>query len=136
VISPSAGQQILDQHFAGWVRDLNLRVESTSEAAAVLRMPFSDRLVRVGGIICGQAMMAAADTAMVIAICSALGEFKPIATVNQNISFFRPVPGKDVMVEARVLRLGRTLAFGELRLTADGTDQLAVHGTATFALPA
>ncbi|MSQ74128.1 MAG: PaaI family thioesterase [Betaproteobacteria bacterium] len=134
-MSTEVAQGILRDNFAGWVQDLGLRVESTSDTSALLRMPFSDRLVRVGGIICGQAMMAAADTAMVIAICFAIGEFKPIATVNQNISFFRPVPGKDVMIEARVLRLGRTLAFGELRLTAEGAGQLAVHGTTTYALP-
>ena len=58
--------------------------------------------------------MTAADTAMVIAVSAALGEFRPMATVGQTISFLRPVANDDVLVEARVLRLGRTLAFGEV----------------------
>jgi len=60
--------------------------------------------------------MTAADTAMVIAVSAVLGGFRPMATVGQTISFLRPVANDDVLVEARVLRLGRTLAFGEIAL--------------------
>jgi len=133
-LNAGAAEQILAANFAPWVQDLGLRVKSVSRERAVLRMPYSERLVRVGGTICGQALMSAADTAMVIALCSALGEFKPMTTVSQNISFMRPIAGKDVLVEARVLRLGRTLAFGEVALRAADEDRPAAHGTGTYAI--
>jgi acyl-coenzyme A thioesterase PaaI-like protein len=72
---------------------------------------------------------------MVIAVSAALGGFRPMATVGQTISFLRPVANDDVLVEARVLRLGRTLAFGEISLRAAGSGTLAAHATTTYALP-
>ena len=59
-----------------------------------------------------------------------------MATVGQTISFLRPVANEDLLVEARVLRLGRTLAFGEVALRAASSGALAAHATTTYALPA
>ncbi len=129
-----AAEQVLAANFAPWVLDLGLRVESISKDRAVLRMPFSERLVRVGGTVCGQALMSAADTAMVLALCSALGEFKPMTTVSQNVSFMRPISAQDVLVAARVIRLGRTLAFGEIELRAANDDRPSAHATTTYAI--
>lgn len=87
---------------------------------AVLRLPWSDRLAREGGALCGQALMAAADTAAVIAIASARGGYGPMTTVQQSITFQRPVTGLDVLVTSRVSKLGRTLAFLNATMAADG----------------
>jgi len=133
-LTRDAAQAILAANFAAWVQDLGLNVESVGEGRAVLRMPFSDRLVRIGGTVCGQALMSAADTAMVIAVSASFGGFKPVTTVSQNVSFMRPVAGKDVLVEARVIRLGKTLAFGEIVLRADGDERPAAHATTTYAI--
>ncbi len=135
-MSPAAAQAILAGNFAPWVRSLGLVVEKVAADAAILRLPFDRALVRVGDTVCGQALMSAADTAMVIAIAAALGEFRPMTTVGQTISFLRPVANDDVLVEARVLRLGRTLAFGEVALRAAGTGTLVAHATTTYAFPA
>ena len=127
-------QDILEGNFAAWVLDLGLSVEAVGEGRAVLRLPFSERLTRVGGTLCGQALMSAADTAMVIALSGSFGEFKPVTTVSQNVSFMRPVAGKDVLVEAKVIRLGRTLAFGEILMRIDGDERPAAHATTTYAI--
>lgn len=127
-------QDILAANFAAWVLDLDLSVESVGKGVAVLRMPFSERLVRVGGILCGQALMSAADTAMVIALSGSFGEFKPVTTVSQNVSFMRPISAQDVLVEARVIRLGKTLAFGEITLRGAKDAHTAAHATATYAI--
>jgi uncharacterized protein (TIGR00369 family) len=134
-VTPAAAQAILAENFAPWVQALGLTVETVAADAAILRLPFDPRLVRIGGTVCGQALMTAADTAMVVACSAALGGFRPMATVGQPISFLRPVANDDVLVEARVLRLGRTLAFGEVALRAAGSGALAAHATTTYALP-
>jgi acyl-coenzyme A thioesterase PaaI-like protein len=79
--------------------------------------------------------MAAFDTAMVLAIMTKLGGFKPMTTVQLQTSFLRPVPGDcgSVIVVAHVLRMGRSLVFGEMQLSGPG-DQLAAHATTTYAL--
>lgn len=130
----SAAQAILTANFAAWVLDLGLTVESASEGTAVLRLPFSDRLVRVGGTLCGQALMSAADTAMVIALAGTFGGFKPMTTVSQNVTFMRPIAGQDALVEARVIRAGKTLAFGEITIRGANDNKTAAHATTTYAI--
>lgn len=127
-------QGILRENFAPWVQALGLVVETCDASEVRLRLPFSQSLVRVGGTICGQALMSAADTAMVIAICGSLGGFRPMATVSQNSSFMRAVAASDVEVVARVLKPGRTLVFGEVSMRAFGEERLAAHVTTTYML--
>ena len=134
LLTVPAAQAILTANFAAWVQDLALSVESVAIGAAVLRMPYSERLVRVGGTFSGQALMSAADTAMVIALAGSFGEFKPVTTVSQNVTFMRPIAQQDVLVEARVIRLGRTLAFGEITLRGAKDDRVAAHATTTYAI--
>lgn len=127
-------QRMLDELFAPWVQALGLRVEAIGGGEATLRLPFSPSLSRVGGTVCGQAMMAAADTAMVFAISSQLGEFRPMTTVTLTTSFMRPVSGSDLRVVARVLKPGRSLVFGEVEMSAVADGRLAAHATTTYAL--
>ena len=107
-------QSALAEYFAPWVQALGLAVESFGEGSVVLRLPQSDQLSRVGGMLCGQAMMAAADTAMVLALIAQFGEFRPCTTVQMNTSFLKPLSKQDALVEAKVIRAGKSLAFGEI----------------------
>ena len=126
-------QRMLGELFAPWVCELGLEVLAIGGGEATLRLPFDARLARVGGTVCGQAMMAAADTAMVFAVSSQLGEFRPMTTVSLTTSFMRPVQGTELRVVARVLKPGRSLVFGEIELFApDG--RMAAHATTTYAL--
>jgi uncharacterized protein (TIGR00369 family) len=126
---------LLIQVGAPWVRELGLVVVSTSAERTTLRLPVGPALVHGGGVVCGQALLAAADTAMVLALSSALGAFRPMTTVQLQTSFLRPVPADagELRVVCTVLRRGRSLAFGEVEIgTADG--RLAAHATTTYAL--
>jgi uncharacterized protein (TIGR00369 family) len=128
-------QALLAGMFAPWVQELALRVTDVTDDGVRLVLPVEPRHVHGGGVVCGQTLMSAADTAMVLALSARLGGFRPMTTVQLQSSFLRPVPAAvpDVTVDARVLRCGRTLAFGEIELTLpDGT--LAVHATTTYAL--
>jgi uncharacterized protein (TIGR00369 family) len=120
--------------FAPWVDELALRVLDVQPSEVLLALPVAERFVHSGQVMCGQALMAAADTAMVLATMARLGAFKPMTTVQLQTSFLRPIPAgsPDVQLRASVLRLGRTLAFGEIEiLGADG--QLAAHATTSYA---
>lgn len=128
------GNAILRESFAPWVQDLGLTVEEVEPGRATLRLPWSDRLAREGGGISGQALMAAADTTTVIAISAARGGFGPMTTVQQSTTFQRPVVGVDVLVTARVTKLGRTLAFVDVTMTPDGADAPAAHAITVYAL--
>jgi uncharacterized protein (TIGR00369 family) len=134
MLTVEEANRILAQNFAPWVLELRPVVESVDRTSARLLVPYSEGLVRVGGTICGQALMTVADTAMVIAISAVSGGFRPMTTVGQTISFMRPIANADVVAEAKVLRLGKTLAFGEIELRAGDRDDLAAHVTTTYAI--
>ncbi len=129
-------EQALLTLFAPWVRGLDLRVLRADAGDIELALPITAMHVHGGGVVCGQTLMSAADTAMVLAMMTRLGGFKPMTTVQLQTSFLRPVPGHsggNVQIKAHVLRLGRSLAFGEVHLHApDGS--LAAHVTTTYAL--
>jgi uncharacterized protein (TIGR00369 family) len=121
--------------FADWVKLLELRVIAASPGEVVLGLPVTPRHVHAGGVMCGQTLMAAADTAMVLAVMTRLGAFRPMTTVQLQTTFLRPVPGNagEVRVTATVLRLGKTMAFGDIRITT-GDNVLAAHATTSYAL--
>lgn len=125
----------LSRLFAPWVRELDLRLLETREGEVVLALPVAAKHVHEGGVLCGQTVMAAADTAMVLAVMTKLGGFKPMTTVQMNTSFLRPVAGGsgEARIVARVLRMGRSLVFGEIQLL-DAKGELAAHVTTTYAL--
>ena len=83
-VSVESLQGLLSTWFAPWVQALGLEVESFADGEVTLRLPQSDQLSRVGGMLCGQAMMSAADTAMVLAIVTQLGDQRPMTTVQQH----------------------------------------------------
>ena len=76
----AAATALLESAFARWVQDLDLTVERVEGDSATLRMKFSDKLCRDNGVVCGQALMALADTAMVFAVSSAAGGYLPMVT--------------------------------------------------------
>jgi uncharacterized protein (TIGR00369 family) len=127
-------QSALAEFFAPWVQALGLQVESLDAEGVTLRLPQAPQLSRVGGMLCGQAMMAAADTAMVLALINHFGEFKPCTTVQMNTSFLKPLSNQDALVQARVLRAGKSLAFGEIDIRGAGDGKSASRASVTYAL--
>ncbi len=133
-ITPETLQPALADYFAPWVQALGLQVDSVDADSVTLRLPQSGQLSRVGGMLCGQAMMAAADTAMVLALIRHFGEFRPCTTVQLNTSFLKPLSGQDALVQARVIRAGKSLAFGEIDIRGATDGKSACRATTTYAL--
>ena len=138
-------KRTLGDVFAPWVQDLKLSLERiecdppASAAAdwqpgAVLRMPFSERLCRHGGVVCGQALMALADTSMVLAILAANRGYRPMTTVDQTTHFMRAVSSSDVLADARIVRLGRTMSFGRVMLSSATDNKPVAIVSSAFAM--
>jgi uncharacterized protein (TIGR00369 family) len=124
----------LNELFAPWVQALRLRVESVDETSVTLRLPQSDELSRVGGMLCGQAMMAAADTAMVLALMNHFGEFKQCTTVQMSSSFLKPLANADALVTAQLLRVGKSMAFGQITLIDANTRATVFVASTVYAI--
>ena len=127
-------QGALAEYFAPWVQALKLTVEDFGADGVTARLPQSGELSRVGGMLCGQAMMAAADTAMVLALIQHFGEFRPCTTVQMSSSFLKPLSGQDALVHARVLRAGKSMAFGEIDIRGADDGTSVCRASVTYAL--
>ena len=135
----AALQSLLQRVVAPWILELELRVLEARPGEVVLALPIMPHHVHGGGVLCGQTLMAAADSAMILAICSPDAGFRPMTTVQLQTSFLRPIAGStsaaagEARVVARVLRRGKNLVFGEIELL-DTEGRLAAHATTTYAL--
>lgn len=125
---------VLAGNFAPWVLALGLTVTATSDDGAVLRLPWSPSLAREGGALSGQAIMAAADTATVIAISSASGGFRPMTTVQQSSTFRRAVTDADCLFTARIGKLGRSMAFADIDVTVEASGVAVAQASTVYAL--
>jgi len=130
----TAAETLLKSAPAPWVQDLDLSVESLEVDGAILRMRFSEKLCRDNGVVCGQALMSFADTAMVIAVASAAGGYFPMTTVDQTIHFMRPAVRADLLAEARVVRMGKTMAYGSIIIRTDNDERPVAMAQTAYAL--
>lgn len=117
------------------VRELGIVVEAVGKDRAQLRLPLCDKACREGGVVSGQAIASLADTTMVFSLWAALGEHKPVATVDLHVTYLRPAAQSDVTAQAEVVRMGRALAFAHVTMTATASAQPVATAVATFALP-
>jgi uncharacterized protein (TIGR00369 family) len=122
----AAAGRLLIEAIAPWVQDMGVLVEAVEagrppgaaadwQPGAVLRLPFSQKICREGGVVCAQALTALADTAMTVACAAAWNAYRPMHPIDQTMHFLRPVTF-DVVADARVVRIGRSTSFGRVML--------------------
>ena len=116
-------------------RDSGLAVEAVWEGGCRVRQAFREVSIRPGGTISGPTMMALADFAMYVAVLGAIGPVPLAVTINLNINFLRRPGPRDLVAEARLLKLGKRLATGEVSIRCDGEDDSVAHVTATYSIP-
>jgi len=100
-----------------------------------VRRHFHPRTLRPGGTVSGPIMMALADFTMYLAVLSAIGWVPLAVTTNFSINFLRKPAPRDVLAQARLFKLGKRLAVGEIALYSDGDDDMVAHATSTYSIP-
>lgn len=113
----------------------NVRVERVDDNFAEVRLIYHSRHLRPGGTISGPALMTLADTAMYMALLAMIGPVALAVTTNLNINFLRKPAQKDVIAEARLLKLGKRLAVGEVTMRSEGELEPVAHATLTYSIP-
>jgi len=115
--------------------DSGLSIEAVWERGCRVRQAFRQISVRPGGTISGPTMMALADFAMYVAVLGAIGPVPLAVTINLNINFLRKAAPRDLVTEARLLKLGKRLATGEVTIYSDGETEPVAHVTSTYSIP-
>jgi uncharacterized protein (TIGR00369 family) len=112
-----------------------LAIEAVWDGGCRVRQAFHELSIRPGGTISGPTMMALADFAMYVAVLAGIGPVPLAVTINLNINFLRKPAQRDLLAEARLLRLGRRLATGEVTIRSDGEELPVAHVTSTYSIP-
>ena len=126
-------QKFLSNVTAPWIRGLGLQVDHISNWKCKFTLNYNENLVRAGSIICGQAIVSAADTAMIVAVTSAIGKYEEITTVDISCKYLRPLLRRGGSVETEILKLGKRLVVGRIIVTDMETDKLAAEISCTYA---
>ncbi len=121
---------------APFLATMGIRCEESRPGYAVARWKQDPRWIRPGGYLFGGGLMTLADAALYMAILSQIGLKAMAVTSELKMNFLRPAVGGDVLARARLLKVGRRLAYGEIHLfMADGGEKLVAHATSSYALP-
>jgi len=110
-------------------------VEDVGEMTARVRLRATRRNLRPGGTLSGASLMALADLAIYAALLGEIGLVPLAVTTSLTINFLRKPPLADVLAEARLLKVGKSLAFGEIVLVSDGDPRPVAHATSTYSIP-
>lgn len=118
------------------VGNMGIAFDTIEDGYAIARLPYRDDLLRPGGTITGPAMMGVADVVLYALVLSRIGVVKLAVTTSLNVNFLRrPQPG-DLLAEGRLIKCGKTLAYGEVTLaTADAPGDAVCHVTGTYSIP-
>lgn len=111
-------------------------IEAVTDTELRLRLRVAARHLRPGGTVSGPAMFGLADVAMYLAILAQIGPVALAVTTNCSIDFMRkPAAGRDLIACARVLKLGRQLAVGDVLLFSEGSAEVVARAGLTYAIP-
>jgi uncharacterized protein (TIGR00369 family) len=129
-------EAFLHAEFPQAFRDGDIAIESADGETSLLRQRYSERMLRPGGTVSGPTLMALADFAMYVVLLSRIGPVGLAVTANLNINFLRRGrPGQDVLAAARLLKLGKRLAVGEVTLLSGTSPDPIAHVTSTYSIP-
>jgi len=129
-------ERFLHVEFPQAVSGGDISIESADGVSCLLRQRYSDQMLRPGGTISGPTLMALADFAMYVVLLSAIGPVGLAVTTNLSINFLRKgQPGQDVLAAARLLKLGKRLAVGEINLLSGTSPNPIAHAISTYSIP-
>jgi uncharacterized protein (TIGR00369 family) len=129
-------EKFLREEFPQVFASDEFRLEHADGQTCLLRQRYGESMLRPGGTVSGPTLMALADYAMYAVLLSAIGPVGLAVTTNLNINFLRKgQPGQDVLAEARLLKLGKRLAVGEVNLLSGTSPDPIAHVTSTYSIP-
>ena len=110
-------------------------IERVAYGDVRVRWKFDESSLRPGGTVSGPTMMELADFAMYVAVFSAIGRQPLAVTTNLNINFLRKPSHADLLADARLMKVGKRLAVGEVTILSEGSDEAVAHVTSTYSIP-
>jgi acyl-coenzyme A thioesterase PaaI-like protein len=111
-------------------------IEAVGRRSATIRHAIGVSELRPGGTVSGPVLMTIADVALYVAILGEIGIVPLAVTTSLNINFLRkPSADRAIMGVCKLMKVGRTLAVGEVALYSEGDDDPVAHVVGTYAIP-
>jgi uncharacterized protein (TIGR00369 family) len=126
-------EALLKEGFAPWVQELGIEVAELTPTGGLFRLPENPRLSRIGGIVCGQAIGAVADTVSVLALWGVSGRFRNVTTVDMTTHFMRPLMAGGVEAVVEAVSNGRRMAVTRVEFRQARAEKIAAVATCAFA---
>ena len=114
----------------------DVRIDGLDVDRLTMRLLASDRHLRPGGTVGGPAIFMLADVAAYCVILSRIGPRSLTVTTNAGIDFLRkPAADRDLLCEATILKLGRSLVVVDTRIVSEGSGLLVARANLTYSIP-
>jgi uncharacterized protein (TIGR00369 family) len=113
----------------------HISIEALGRKSARVRFRVGRKHLRPGDTVSGPTLMALADVAMYAALLGEIGLVPLAVTTNLNINFLRRPAQKDLIGEAKLLKVGKQLAVGEVALYSADDPEPVAHVTCTYSIP-
>jgi acyl-coenzyme A thioesterase PaaI-like protein len=111
-------------------------VVEVGNASATVKHPIGTDELRPGGTVSGPVLMTVADVALYVAILGEIGIVPLTVTTSLTINFLRkPSADKDIVGICKLIKLGRSLAVGEVALYSEGVEGMVAHAVGTYSIP-
>lgn len=111
-------------------------IVEVASRSATIRHKVTPHDLRPGGTVSGPVLMGLADTALYVAILGEIGIVPLAVTSSLTINFLRkPSAAKNILAVCKLMKVGRSLAVGEVSLYSEGNEEPVAHVVGTYAIP-
>ncbi len=134
LISAEAFTQLFDEHMH-MGDDFRFSVLELTRGRARIGLEASEKFRRPGGTISGPTLFALADMTLWAAVLSEIGIQTMAVTSDMTLHFLRKPRLKALVCEAHILKVGRRLVHGDMRLWLADEPEVVCHASGTYARP-
>lgn len=116
----------------GYAKHIGFHVKCTGDGSGSGELEVQDLHLNPNGVVHGGAIFSLADTTMGAALFSSLADGEICATIQINISYFKPVRAGCLTCEAKVINRGKRVANMQALVFLDGVK--VASADANFAI--
>ena len=119
----------------GLTADFQWRVLELAHGWSHIELDYHPSMVRPGGTVSGPTLFALADLALFAAVMATIG-LQPMAVTSEvTIHFLRRPPPRTMRATGEVLKAGKRVVHGDVRIFSVGEDAPVCHATGSYAIP-
>ena len=112
------------------------KVHAVGDMGSTIVHEIGPNELRPGGTVSGPVLMSVADVALYVAILAEIGIVPLAVTTSLSINFMRKPPaGRNIVGVCKLMKLGKSLAVGEVTLYSQGTEEPVAHVVGTYSIP-